>query len=122
MNRKGQDYNPLYLSLVILFVFGIIVPVVIAGFTDYETYDHNNYLASIIDFVANGVSLQIPVPFLPDLEVASFNPFEMLGDSVKDALLEYLVAFSYIHPVIAIPLIIFVSIGVIYTIVTMILP
>jgi hypothetical protein len=101
------DYVPLYYSLAIIFLIGILLPVVITSVVDINPDDIGGLVGFLVDIVEEGVSFF----------TFSFNPFDILGEDLKNQLVNYIASFGYIPEVILYPLLIFVIIGFIYTLV-----
>lgn len=110
-----MDYKPLYISLTLIFVIGVVIPFILAGIVDLNEIQTSNVVVTpIINFVNNGFSLN----FL-GLGNFSFNIFDFFGETLKQSLITYLSYFGLIPEVIIIPYIIIVLVGIVYTIVKM---
>lgn len=95
------DYKPLYLSLAILFIIGVLIPSIISPFADLEELKED-FEGNII---TNGISI---FGF-------NINPFNIIPRNLRDSLEEYSLYFGLIPNVIKIPALILFWLGIIYT-------
>lgn len=110
------DYVPLYISLAIVFVFGITLPLVLVGFVP-ETYNPESVISPYINIVQYGINgTAFTIPIINYKYNYSFDYFAFLGDTLRGAYINYLNVMSWIPNYILIPIFVFVIVGTIYTI------
>lgn len=100
------DYTPIYISLGIIFLVGLIVPAV-SDSLGILIPDPNSFINPIVEIVSEGVGF---FGF-------SINPFSWLGDGIQNYVLSLLIGFSYLPNWLNFVLIIFVIIGIVYTLI-----
>jgi hypothetical protein len=110
----GDDWVPLYISLLIIFIIGGIIPLCISGFVD-TTQAYNSFVDSITSFISDGFSFSVFGIF--DLEL---NPFLWFGEGFNSFMVSQLNAFSYIPPLISVPLLIIGTIGLVWGIINLV--
>jgi hypothetical protein len=103
------DYKPLYFTLTLLLIIGVVMPLIISDFVDVSEVETDSILDPLITLVNEGVGI-----FGFNLDIFGF-----LGDTLQDSLVDYLTIFALIPEIILIPLIIIMIIGIVYTIVKM---
>lgn len=104
------DYVPLYVSLGLLFLFGVLYPSIYGTFYDLDL-QHDNILAPLVDVIDNGFTVDLWF-----YEV-TLNPFDNLGQTFQDYLLNVVIALTYLPPYVIIPLMIVIIFGFLYTII-----
>lgn len=104
-----SDYKPLYLSLGMIFVVGILLPFMISSFIDLNNVEVSGIVTPIIDLVENGVSIF----------TFSINPFNIFGETIKNSIIDYLKYFSLIPDLIIIPYVLITLFGIFYTFIKM---
>lgn len=109
------DYAPLYFSVMILLLVGVLLPLVIAPFTAGKP-SQDSLLTPMVELVDDGACIDVPLLFFGNKEFC-FSPFSWFGDEIKLGFVTYFSAFTYIPPVILIPLIIIMMLGFTYTII-----
>jgi hypothetical protein len=115
-----SDWKPLYISIILLVILGLVIPAVISPFTP-DTYNHDSLIAGEIDKIENGYT--IPIEFLGiDITEFNFNPWTYAPLTLRIAVVDYLTVFSYIPTYLTVPLLIIIVFGIVYTFITMILP
>lgn len=101
-----MDYKPLYISLGLIIIIGVILPLILLNFTETKQIpDENSILSPVINIIENGVT------------IFSFNIdlFSFFGETIKTNLITYLSAFAFIPNIILIPLLIIIITGILYT-------
>lgn len=100
------EWKPLYISLLMLIVLGVILPYVVGSVVEINPDNVESTLISgLIDLVENGVTIF----------TFSINPFDVLGETIKDTLINYIAIYDYIPLVLLIPIITFITLGVLYS-------
>lgn len=107
MNKKGSDYIPLYISLFLVILIGGFIPYLFSSFVSPEDVGENPFVAHVHDFVDDGVG------------IFGFRlaPFDFLPTGVKNALLRYFQGFSYFPNYLLVPILVFIVVGILYTII-----
>lgn len=105
----------LYLSLILIFVIGGIVPLVISNFVNVEVNSYDGYLSPIVTFVQEGVTIKLPL-----LSSFTLNFFKIFGGTIQNFIASQIVAFGLIPEIIGIPLLILIVFGFVYGIVRLI--
>lgn len=104
---SGGDWKPAMISLGIILILGGVLPIILQDFIDVGSYNYDDFLAPLINLVENGFSL---FGFTIDV-------FGIFGSTIQNFLVNQLIVFALIPSVIAIPLIIIIIFGFIYTII-----
>ena len=100
-----MDYVPLYITLGLIFIIGVGIPLMVSDFVDTSETVPDSAISPLVDLVENGISIF----------TFNINIFGFLGDTLQNALVDYLTIFSYIPDLILIPLIIIMIVGIAYT-------
>lgn len=103
-----MDYRPLFFALGIIIIIGVLMPLVVLPYVDYEFLPEDSAMVPLIDLVQNGISI-----FGFEL-----NIFGFLGN-VQDDFVNYLSMFAFIPDIILIPMIILIITAIVYTIIKM---
>lgn len=112
MGASQGDFIPLLWSLGILFLLGgVILPIVSAYNSDELQNDVSSY-SSVANTVENGFSIDIPL-----FTEFSFNPFALIPSSARQFIADDIRAFNYLPSLLSVPLIIFISISLLYSVV-----
>jgi hypothetical protein len=108
------EYQPLYLSLFIILIIGVVLPVFMGAIIqEPQPDDINSLVTGIIELVDNGVTFDLGTI----IGTFNVNPFNILGTTLKGSLINYLTAFGYIPLWLLIPLLIIITIGIFYTVI-----
>lgn len=110
------EYWPLYVSLGILLVVGVLVPLVVADFYDPSEIEVSGVLSPLFDFIDNGITVDLPL-----IGEIGINPFDWIG-SLKDSLLDYISYMSMIPNILLVPLTIIMIIGIIWGLIALFKP
>lgn len=102
-----MDYIPLYITLGLLFVIGVLMPVVIGDFVDVEEPPESSLMNPIITIFGEGIGFY----------GFNLNIFGFLGDTLQTSLTNYVTMFAFIPNMLLIPLIIVMITGIVYTII-----
>lgn len=105
-NKRG-DYKPAMISLGIILILGGLLPLILQDFVDVGTYDYTGFMEPIINLVENGI----------ELFGFEINVFGIFGEAIQTFLVNQLIVFALIPSIIAIPLIIIIIFGFIYTLI-----
>lgn len=108
-------YNSLVFGIIMLVLFGGIVPLMLIQFTTPQE-DYDGYLAPVINFVQDGITFDIPI-----FGELSLNIFSFLGN-FQDYLVTLLQGYSLIPAVLGIPIILITMASLLYGGVKLILP
>lgn len=106
------EWTPLYISLIILFVIGLVIPALMSHFVTEGSYNYDSFVAPLIEVMEDG--FDITLFWIYDTNI---NPFLWFGVSFRDFLVDQMSAFSYIPSYFSLPLIFIVIAGIIYSIV-----
>lgn len=119
MNKRGSgDWFPLYLSLIILFLLGGLIPLIIQGFVSEGIYDESSFIAPLINVVDNGFTIADITLFGWNIwDGINFNPFDWFGADFNSFIINQISAFTFIPNYISIPLLIICILGLIYTLI-----
>lgn len=109
----GGNYGALVIALGLLFGLAFIVNVTIAPYLIEGEYNQDSIIAPIIDFMNDGITVG---------GITILNPFNWLGDAIKEFVITQFSAFSYIPNIVSIPLLIFIIVLLIYGLVKMATP
>lgn len=88
------EWAPLYISLIILVIIGLVVPVLVFPFVPEGEYNYNSLISPLIDNIEDS---------------------SVINTNFQNMLISYLSAFSYIPNYITFPLFLFILVGIIYT-------
>lgn len=99
------EWKPLYISLMLIITLGIFIPFVVSSVIDVDPNEVDGILGGFIDLVENGVSFF----------AFSINPFNILGETLKEYLINNIAVFYYIPNIILIPLILMITVGIFYS-------
>lgn len=117
------DWDALRSSVLIIIGISFLFSLILPDFIDITTIQVNGVLSPIVDIVQNGISLSnIPIVgfFLPNS--ATFNPFAFLGETFQTYIISSLTLFSLIPDIILIPLLLYILLGIIWGIISLVLP
>lgn len=108
------EWTPLYISLFILLIIGGIIPGIASSFLEEGQYNHDSFVAPLIDKVNYGFDVELFWFYQTNI-----NPFALFGTGVQQFIVNQLSGFSYVPPYISFPLLLLVVVGIIYTIIKM---
>lgn len=111
-NKKG-DYRPLFFSLGFILFVGLLLPLIISSLVETPPISEvTGVMSPFVDFVDEGFCITALL-----LGEICINPFDLLGDTLKDYLVDSLITLSIIPNEILIPILILTTLGIIYTII-----
>lgn len=106
------EYTPLYISLALLIIIGVVLPAIINSVVTNPNPDEINSLSTgMIDLVENGLTFNLG----SIIGTFTVNPFNILGSELKAGLTDYITALGYLPLWILIPVIIIITTGFIYS-------
>ncbi len=126
------NYKPLFYSLGLIFIIGIIFILISPYFEiNPDTLNPNSSLgesgiynfiidyinADFIDLIDTGFSI-----FGINVKIPILNPFALFGEKIKSFIAKNLIAFTYLPDLISIPLLIFISLSLIWSLIKLIVP
>lgn len=117
------DYKPLYLSLGIIFILGVILSISISSIIDIESQT-SPIVDSLTDFINDGIDLgDLDLTFFGwSFDLPSIDIFFFLPTFVKDFMINQIIIFSYLPTFILIPLVVFTITGLAWGIIALFLP
>lgn len=100
-DKKGFVWQPFFWSVLLIIIVVLFINFVIAGFVDIDSLPKNSFLNSSADFINTGFQqtlIDFPdwIPFLPDNVSINLNPFDLLGDSNKDFIVDQVETFAIV--------------------------
>lgn len=101
------EYTPLFWSLGIIFLLGGFVPMFMSGFVDVSSPSPSSIVAPLSDRIDDGVKF---FGF-------SFNPFNLLGSTLKSFFVKQVNSLSYVPNFLLFPLLIICILGFAYTLI-----
>lgn len=101
------DYRPLYFTLALLLIIGVVLPMIVSDFVNVSEVETDSILDPLITIIDEGVGI---FGF-------NLNIFGFLGDTLQGSLVDYLTIFALIPENILIPLLLIMITGIVYTIV-----
>lgn len=99
------EWTPIYISLIIILVMGIIVPFAVNLVVDVETEEIEGPASGIIDLIENGV----------DIFTYNLNPFNFIDSELKFSLINWIRGFGYLPVWLQYFSLLLVNIGFFYT-------
>lgn len=114
-----SNYKPLIWSVLITIIIGILVPLIVNPFinsgVEVQTYDILGLQEPIQNLVLNGVCLDLVVSHCYDV-------YGMFGDEFKNYIYNYVTAYFYIPNYLSIPILIIVTLLLLYGVIKIFLP
>lgn len=121
-----SNYKPLIISLLVLFVFGIIINLTVSPFADTTQISEDSVLNSafyennidfivnpkVIDFIDTGLIFDIPI----------FNLFVIVPETARTTISQQFIIMSYVPNFLLVPFMILFAISILWGVVKLILP
>lgn len=122
MSTYSDELKYLLWVIVLLFVLGSFT-FIVSSFSSATAQTYSGWASPLVSFVKEGYNfnLTIPIPILPNLNLNfKMNPFGILGGDIQSKLADQTVAFGLLPSWLAIPIIIYISISILYFIIKII--
>ena len=100
-----SEWKPLYISMIILFIVGILLPSFMNSFVEINPDDVSGLTGGVINLIENGVDF-----FGSDIDVFGYLP-----QTIEDSIIEYISGFGYLPDWLQLFTIFIFSIGIFYT-------
>lgn len=120
LNKKAQNYIPLFYALLILFAIGILFNFVVQSFDNTLIPTPEPPVSTAIDFIRFQQNFSVDLPFVAP--ITPFNLWGSFGDAIAEFVVSQLLFMSLIPNIILVPLILFGVIALVWTIVKLVLP
>ena len=115
MNKRGEGrFDALWIFLMMLVIVGGVIPPLISSFVDISQPDKSSFIYGAVSFFTEGVNFPILL-WTVHLDILSW-----FGESVKENIVLWLNAYTYLPNFLSVPLFIIMLFLAIYVLITLI--
>lgn len=112
------EWKPLFIVLFILVLIGVVIPLSLSGFQEVGDYNNASVVSPVIESFNSAWCIGETIDrWIPGNQTMCLSTASLVGNDVNSYLVSYLSAFTFIPNWIVIPIVIFLVLGSLYTII-----